>query len=310
MAQHQWEKRYMDLKDIHGQSIPAHFCSIIDLVSERLSGLPGVLSIMVSGSVARGWADEYSDLDIDVICKSIPPERDRSNAYAGFGPPVALSQQVVEYTSCDDEFDVHLETGRTMVGVVFTTHNAASKWVEHAINNMEDASEDNWHDVSCLQDGLIILDTGSILNGLRDRIHPMPNPIRRFLVAKAVERMSDGYTMECAKKGALRGDVFSSHYHLLELIKATAHVCLAFNGKYYPGDKNLQGHLSRCAVLPKRFAQQLVDIISNPELVHAFQQWRRLAQEVVELIADTIPDGQRKIALSEFVWISDSDWRP
>jgi hypothetical protein len=299
----------MALKDIHGQSISAHFAAIIDLVSERLSRLPGVLSIMVGGSVARGWADEYSDLDVDVICKSIPPEPDRSKAYQGFGPPICLNQQVVEDTSCDDEFDVHLQTGRTMVVVVFTTHKAASQWVEHAIN-MAGASEDNWHDASYLQDGLIILDTVGILNCLRDRIHPMPDPIRRFLVAKAVERMSDGYTMECAKKGALRGDVFSSHHHLLQLIKVTAHVCLAFNGKYYPGDKNLQGYLSRCAVLPKRFVQRLVEIISNPDFLYAFQQWCCLAQEVVELIADTISDSQRKIVLSELAWISDSDWHP
>jgi hypothetical protein len=81
----------VDLKTITGKPIPGRFISCIELVAERLSTVPGALSIMVCGSVARGWADDYSDLDIHVVCKSIPPKSARRNAYAGFGPPLALS---------------------------------------------------------------------------------------------------------------------------------------------------------------------------------------------------------------------------
>ena len=300
----------MDLKDMTGKPIPTRFAYSIELVAERLSAIPQVLSILVCGSVARGWADEYSDLDIHVVCESIPPESARRDAYTGFGPPLALSTlKVTEDISCDDEFDIHQEDSRTLVFVDFETYHFASLWIERIIN-MGDASEDDWHGASLLQDGVIVYDSGSVLNSLRDRIHPMPDSIRRFLVARSVERMAHGYEMECAKKGALRGDVFASYHHLLILIKATAHVCLSFNGIYYPGGKELQRYLSRCDVLPDRFASRLTEVISNADLMHAFQQWFCIAQEVVELVADCISDDQREVALQDLEWIGNRNWRP
>jgi len=125
-----------------------------------------------------------------------------------------------------------------------------------------------------------------------------------------MQRMTNGYEMECARKGALRGDVFASCHHLLNLIKATAHVCLSFNGIYYPGGKELQRYLSRCDVLPDRFVQRLIEVISNADLMYAFQHWFCLAQEVMELVADCISDDQRKVALQDLKWIGNRDWRP
>ncbi len=300
----------MDLRDITGQPIPAHFRSIIELVAERLSGLPQVLSTWVCGSVARGWADDYADLDINVVCEAIPPEPTRREAYAGFGPPLALGTMgVTEHRMRCDEFDIHQETGRTMVFLEFETHNSVSQWVERVIN-MENASEDDCHRASALQDSLIVSDIGGVLSYLRDRIHPMPDPVRRFLVAKSVERMTEGYRIECAKKAALRGDIFASRQHLLDLIKSTAHVCLSFNGKYYPGGKNLQGHLSNCSVLPDQFIRRLIEVLSNPDPIYAFQQWFNLAQEVMELVADCVSDEQRGIAFQDLQWIGNWDWHP
>ncbi len=300
----------MVLKDITGKTIPEPFSSCIELVSGRLSAVPGVVSIMVCGSVARGWADGYSDLDIHVVCESIPSESARRDAYAGFGPPLALSTlKVTEDYSCDDEFDIHQGGDRVPVFVDFETYRLASVEVERMVN-IEDTSEGDWHNASLLQDGVIVHDSERSLNFLRDRIHPMPDPARRFLVAKAVERMTNGYEMECAKKGTLRGDVFASRQHLLNLISATAHVCLHYNGIYYPGDKNLQGFLSRCNVLPDGFIERLIGIISDSDGISAFREWLRLAHEVLDLLGDCISDEQREIALQDMEWVSKPDWRP
>jgi RNA polymerase sigma-70 factor (ECF subfamily) len=305
------------LKDIIGKPIPERFCSSIELVEERLSKMPGVLSIMVRGSVARGWADDYSDLDIYTLCESIPPKSARREAYAGFGPPLALDTELgTEKVTKDDvlwdEFDIHhsQETSdRTAVFMKLETLNSASQWVERIVS-ADNPSEDDRHDASSLQDGLIVFDQAESLNSLRNRIHPMPDLTRRFLVTDAVEQMmKDGYEIECAKKSALRGDVLSARHHLWFLIKHIANVCLYFNGKYYPGAKNILTHLSHCDALPTDCIQRLEGITLNPDAKKAVQDCIHLAQEAIELTKDILPEEQCKLAFDELEWFSKWDGR-
>ena len=121
--------------------------------------------------------------------------------------------------------------------------------------------------------------------------------------------MKDGYEIECAKKGALRGDVLSARHHLWSLIKHIVHVCLYFNGKYYPGAKNIPAHLSRCAVLPTDCIQHLTGIMLNTDATQAVQECIHLAQEVLELARDVLPEEQRKLASDELEWFSEWDGR-
>jgi len=301
------------LKDIIGKPIPERFCSSIELVEERLSKVPGVLSIMVRGSVARGWADDYSNLDIYVLCESIPPKSARREVYAGLGPPLIVgSEKETKDIVLWDEFDIHhsQETSdRTAVFMKLETLNSASQWVERVVS-ADNPSEDDRHDASSLQDGLIVFDQAETLNSLRNRIHPMPDSVRRFLVADAVEHMmKDGYEIECAKKSALRGDILSARHHLWFLIKHIANVCLYFNGKYYPGAKNILTHLSRCDVLPIDCIQRLESITLNSDAKKAVQDCIRLAQEATELTRDILPEEQCKLAFDELEWFSKWDGR-
>lgn len=148
------------LKDITGKLIPERFFSSIELVKERLSNVPGVLSIMVHGSVAWGWADDYSDLDVYVLCESIPPKSARRNAYAGFGPPLILgSEKVTKDIVLRDEFDIHhsqeqshikpRDIGRTAVFLKLETLHSASRWVNRIVS-ADNPSENDRHDASSL----------------------------------------------------------------------------------------------------------------------------------------------------------------
>lgn len=295
------------LKDASGKPIASHFDASVGIVLDRLSTLPDLLGVMVYGSVAHGWADSYSDMDFYVLFDTIPPECLRREAYEGLGPPLVLgTEEVTENKVRDDEFDIHFETCRIPLFLTLETHCSASAWVERVIR-LEKVSEDDWHNASALQDGLIVRDPERTLSSLRERIHPMPDPIRRFLVADSVERMTDSWPIECAKKSVLRRDRLLTPHLLWALVKAVAHVCLALNGKYYPGDKNLPAHLSRCSALPEDCVQRLVDIISSPDLDQAFQDWICLVLEVLDLVSGVLPEEQTELASKELEWFSEWD---
>ena len=313
-------EQHKHLKDINGQPIPERFCSSIEIVRERLSKVSGVLSIIVRGSIAWGWADDYSDLDIYVLCESIPPKSVRREAYAGLGPPLMVSsEKETEDIVLYDEFDIHhsnqesniaqQNVERTAVFMKLETLNSASRWIERIIS-ADNPSEDDRHDASALQDGLIVFDPSGSLNSLRNRIHPMPDLVRRFFVEDAVEKMmKDGYEIECAKKSALRGDLLSARHHLWFLIKHIVNICLHFNGKYYPGTKNISAHLSRCDVLPTDCIKRFEHITLNPDAKKIVQECILLAQEILDLARDVLPEETHKLAFDELEWFSMWDGR-
>ena len=145
---------------------------------------------------------------------------------------------------------------------------------------------------------------------MRHRIHPMPDSVRRFLVEDAVENMiKDGYETACAKKSALRGDLLSAHHHLWFLIKHMVNICLHFNGKYYPGTKNIPAHLSRCDILPTDCIQRLEDITLNQDAKRSVQKCIHLAQETINLAKNVLPEETYKLALNELEWFSNWDGR-
>src|SRR5512146_524381 len=60
----------------------------LDLAAEiaaRLRRFPGLRAMMVGGSVARGFADEYSDLELPLIWDELPPDETRLRIAAELG---------------------------------------------------------------------------------------------------------------------------------------------------------------------------------------------------------------------------------
>lgn len=55
-----------------------------DEVAHQLSALPGVLAIAVSGSLARGFADNRSDIDLCIFCQKLASEKDRYERLSRF----------------------------------------------------------------------------------------------------------------------------------------------------------------------------------------------------------------------------------
>lgn len=58
------DPRYLRLR---GANLFAYHCAVAETLTERFSGVPGVEFVLGLGSLARGFADEWSDLDIAVL---------------------------------------------------------------------------------------------------------------------------------------------------------------------------------------------------------------------------------------------------
>lgn len=322
------------LNDLSGQPIPKLFDSTIGILIDRLSTLPGILGIMVYDSVALGWADEYSSMDFYVLFDTIPSPSVRLKAYEGFGPPLCLnSEQATKDKVIHDEFDIHFEKSdfnhwniRTALFLTLETSRSASAWIEQVVNS-ENVKIDGWPTPSSLQNGLILFDPKGVLKSLQDRLIPMPDSVRQFLIRNAIEPIMHGYEgwpIEDAMKSVRRGnDLWSPHLFWV-LIKNLAYICLIYNGRYYPGDNNLQRHLSLCSTLPENCIQRFRNIMSNPNNEQTFKDWLELAKEVVMMVGEVpyeeqvkvvttvggvLHEEQVRIALQEFKWFSEWDGR-
>jgi predicted nucleotidyltransferase len=54
-------------------------------ISQELRKFTGIQAIMVGGSVARGYADEYSDLELPLFWDDVPSDRTRLDIAAALG---------------------------------------------------------------------------------------------------------------------------------------------------------------------------------------------------------------------------------
>lgn len=297
----------MELIDLSGKPIPTNFRAIIELVNGRLSSMQNVLSVMVTGSVALGWADDFSDVSIKAICDTMPSPDIRRSAYVGFGPPIIInSKDNPSDPDGWDEFDIHHATGRTIVNIILETYNNLSMSIERILS-MKNAIKSDWDKASEIQDSLIVFDRANAFKYLRDKIHPMPESIRKFLVEQCVWKINE--YAERAKKTSFRKDVFSARIQLWNLVKILIHICLRFNGIYYSGENYLQNQLSRCSLLPERFAERLIDVMLKLDLVYAFHQWLSMAQETVHFVSGSISEGVKDVIFKEFESIGDWSFR-
>jgi hypothetical protein len=231
----------------------------------------------------------------------------RRNAYVGLGPPIFIdpsdrSNDIERW----DAFDIHHATGRTIVNIALETYHNLSMSVGQILS-MENAEKYDWDKASEIQDSLIVFDKADALKYLRDKIHPMPETVRRFLLEQCIWKINE--YAERAKKTSFRKDVFSARIQLWNLTKILIHIILRFNGIYYSGENYLQNRLSRCSLLPERFIERLLEVISKSDLVYAFHQWLSTAQEVVHFVSSSISESVKSVIFKEFESIGDWNFR-
>lgn len=129
---------------------------------ERLAGefktLAGVRSVLLTGSVARGTADRWSDVELLVLWETAPPEAARRGAAASAGGVVTAFH---DHRPADGEWAEDVLLDGVEVQIAHRVVAEVSTWIADLVERADPALVKQYL-VATLRDAVVLHDTGLI----------------------------------------------------------------------------------------------------------------------------------------------------
>ena len=223
--------------------------STIRSLVAALSHLDGVCAIILSGSLARGYSDQYSDIDLGILCEAVPDREARLAAVAGIRDEAArpfLSTQAAE-----GFFDI----GGQWVDLHYT---CVTEWQEavqectHAPESVEPWTMETFQNVHY---GAPLYDPRKIAQELTRHAQVYPPDLRRLNAVEYFTQSVHDLT-SLAENESLPGDLaylLSAPGFLFPVFR-----CLgALNECLYFGGWQMEFYLETFRVAPPRCVERL-----------------------------------------------------
>ncbi|HEV2067729.1 MAG TPA: hypothetical protein VGR08_12925, partial [Thermomicrobiales bacterium] len=228
-------------KPLHPSREVERRLSIAQRIGRTYAAAPNAMAILVGGSVARGYADRWSDVEIGVFWRIVPPERSRADLAALAG--------LSDWRSYPDPSPVGaLEGDGIRDGIKIDPIHLDCASVEDtitaAIGHGDPALE---HQVllGTLQDGLP-LEGHPLLASWKARIGTYPQKLR---IARIQDNLSFG-PHAWLEMLAERNDFLTLHDLLCRIGRSIVNIMLGINGIYArsPALKWVQQTIAACTI--------------------------------------------------------------
>ncbi len=244
-------------------------------LSDRLRQFPGIRAVLVGGSVARGYSDVYSDLEL-LVYWDIVPDPDLRQAVmavvgAAFRYPPAHPGHDSAWLIGGFPVDVWPRTGaaeEAALDAVLVDHS-----IDLEANNLLDTIQSS---VPLLGDGLV--------RPWKDRLADYPEPLAiRFL-----EHYLPHFHLRHLQYAARR-DNPTAFFHTLSDIQCSLFlVLLALSGRWFPTFKWMYQALETMPVAPEGIGPRLRQMYRDPPLV-ATARLRDVLAETLVIVRTRVP---------------------
>jgi hypothetical protein len=248
-------------------------------------GNPAVAAVMVAGSVGRGVADQYSDLEIDVYWHTPPTDVDRR------APIDALGAELTHfwaYSEVDEEWAEEYFVDRLGIGLSHFLVSTVDRWLVDVVERA-DTADDKQMRIAAIRDG-IALRGDDVLERWRAASEPYPEALAAAMVRRHLDPdVIDGWHMRHALVD--RGDTLKLHAWFVRLTTAVFGSLLGLNRIYLASSsfKWQRTLLASLPIAPPDLDQRLAAVFrATPgEAVAALEA---ILAETVDLVARRIPD--------------------
>jgi predicted nucleotidyltransferase len=258
-------------------------------VNQAIHDHPSVSAILVFGSVATGQVDERSDVDMLVICKSIPKKTIRQKLLS----PLSQRWQF-DHLSSNELFPTIDEHGM-IDNVSVTLHYQRIAWIQTVLDQVVNTGAIKTRQLpfrpytlaGLLQRSWLLSDKDALVKRWREKLVIYPavlkeniiNYFRPILIEQVEELVSN------AERG-IGSSVFI--FNLNWAIDACISILYAINGVYDPADRRAEHTIwPHLALAPKQFCKRLNDIMEGPfdkaTAVVKAREFKQLAKEILEL---------------------------
>jgi hypothetical protein len=255
---------------------------------------PNVQAVMVSGSVARGYADQYSDLEIGVFWATPPSDAERTSIIRQIGGDLwSLTSYTTEpewvvsehYGLSSVEINGHRPTGLVMVD----TKHATLACLEHCfcdVLELFDTALPKQILIAAIQDG-IALYGDALLAQWQARAKQYPKP----LAIKMIQENLWCGPWFIPQAYVERDDQLALYQHVIWMQQSLLKILAGLNRCYYPSAEHkwMDALITRFTVAPRNLAARLKQVFREP-LAEGMQQMLELVQETVALVEQHCPE--------------------
>jgi hypothetical protein len=250
---------------------------------------PKVQAVLLAGSVARGTADRFSDIEIDIFWAE-PPSEDELQAPIERAGATLLYREADENEWADSFFieGIKVDTSQFLVSTI-------ERWLEDVVERADTEVEKQLL-IAAIQHSLPLHGAA-----LADRwcmwAAEYPEALARAMVAQHLA-FRPRTLMEMF---AARDDLLILYRCLVEVEQLIVSVLMGLNRLYiaHPYHKWLDWQIGQMHVAPPNLGRRLRQILRDEPLA-AVQKIHALIEEVFALVEQHLPDLDTSAARAEF----------
>jgi len=244
-------------------------------LAAQISAFPGVQAIVVGGSVARGYADAYSDLEMPIFWESLPSDDTRHAIVAALGAEFLYGY---DGPSLEDQ----LLVGGFQVDLWHNTVASEETVIDGVLRGYStDLGDSNFMDTIRV---CIPLYGEGIIRGWKRRAQDCPDE----LAMRAIRERIPAFQTSQVAITAQRDNPTEFYAGLSQLQQAMFLVLLALNRAYFPTFKWMYRVLESMAVKPDDVAQRLRRAFAVP-YSDAVADMAQVLDETLTLVEQRFP---------------------
>ena len=239
---------------------------------------PKVAAVAVAGSVALGYADRFSDLDLAVFWSLEPTEKERRAIIQHAG---GRHIQLLPYNKDEACWSDIYEVGEAAIDVRHLTVEASERILADVLEHYDPSLSKQRH-LATLLSALPLVDSSAVLTDWQSRAKIYPRELSLAMV-RAHLRFRPGWELEML---AERGELLALYEALCTAQKQVLLVLIGLNRLYYPGWQWVERLIEQMRIAPPRLTalfKQLFGIVSIDPLASVYQL-HDLVEEVFHLV--------------------------
>jgi len=239
---------------------------------------PKVAAVAVAGSVALGYADRFSDLDLAVFWSLTPTEKERGDIIKRAGGRHAQLVPFLEGEACG--LDTY-EVDGIAIDVQHMDDEATCRILADVLDRFDPSLSKQRH-LAILLSALPLADPSALLTDWQSRAQVYPRELSVAMV-RAYLLIPPAWEQE---QLAERSELLALYEALCTAQKQMLLVLMGLNHLYYPGWRWVERLMAQMRIAPPRLAarcKQLFGIVSIDPLASVYQL-RDLIEETFRLV--------------------------
>jgi hypothetical protein len=263
--------------------------ALAEIVAPAYAANPKVAAVLLAGSVGRGIADQFSDIEIDIFWRAPPTEAERRAPIERSGWEPVYS--VMDENEWADGFliaGIKVDTSQFLVATI-------ERWLDDAVDRADIEAEKQVR-ITAIQHGRP-LHGAKLIERWRAKTAAYPLVLAHTMIGEHLN-FRPRYILEMF---AARDDVLILHRDLVDAAQHILDVLMGLNRLYapHPYHKWLNWEIGQLRIAPPDLNRRLrYTLRAEPRA--AVDQIHRLIEETFALVEQHLPDFDTNAARAVF----------